>query len=406
MANETDSRLPGDNQEESPDEISILDLLLVMASGKKLIITLTFICGIAAGIIAYTTPETFTATATILPPQQQSSSAAALMGQLGGLAGLAGQSLGISNTADTYIGILESRTVADEMIKQFELDELYEAEKPSDARKKLKNVSKFVSSKSGMIDISVDDKDPRRAADMANAYVEILKTRNNELAVTEASQRRMFFEEQWEKEKNSLADAEWDFKNFQEKRGVLKVDSQMEAVIQSTTQLQANITAAEANLERLKTGATRENAEVQRQEATLNTLRGNLRRLFDEQDAGRNRNDPMMPTSMMPSVGFEYQQKLREVKYREYLYEIMARQYEAARLDEAKESPLIQVVDIAVPPDRKSAPRKSLYILAGLLLGGMMGVFIVFLRHAASDPSQADKVTELRNLLSFGLLRR
>jgi len=256
-----------------------------------------------------------------------------------------------------------------------------------------------------MIDISVEDRDPQRAADMANKYVEVLKTRNNELSMTEASQRRMFFEEQWEKEKNSLAEAEWEFKNFQEQRGVLKVDSQMEATLQSAVRLQADITAAEANLERLKTGATRENAEVQRQEAALNKLRIERRRL-EEQDAGRDQNNPLMPTSMMPAAGLEYTQKLRDVKYREALYEIMAKQYEAARLDEAKESPLIQVVDIAVPPDRKSAPRKSLYILAGLLLGGMMGVFIVFLRHAASDPSQSDKVAELRNLLSFGLLRK
>ena len=406
MVNETDSRWPDGRQEESSDEISILDILLVLAAGKKLIITLTFVCGIAAGVIAFLTPETFTATATIMPPQQQSSTAAALMGQLGGLAGLAGQSLGLSNTADAYIGILGSRTVADEMIKQFELEELYETENLSDARKKLKAVSDFKSSNSGMIDISVEDRDPQRAADMANTYVEILKTRNNELAMTEASQRRMFFEEQWEKEKNSLAEAEWDFKNFQEQRGVLKVDSQMEAVIQSTTRLQADIAVAEGVLERLKTGATGENAEVQRQEAALNTLRASLRRLFEEQDAGRDQNNPLMPTSMMPAAGLEYAQKLREVKYREALYEIMARQYEAARLDEAKESPLIQVVDIAVPPDRKSAPRKSLYILAGLLIGGMMGVFIVFLRYAASDPSQSDKVAELRNLLSFGLLRK
>jgi uncharacterized protein involved in exopolysaccharide biosynthesis len=404
LADETDSRLSDDRREENSDEISILDLLLVIAAGKKLIITLTLVCGIAAGVIAFLTPKSYTATATILPPQQ-SSSASALIGQLGGLAGLAGQSLGIKNTASAYIGILESRTIADEMIKQFELLELYEKENLSGARKKLKDASDFQSASSGMINISVTDIDPQRAADMANAYVELLKARNNELAVTEASQRRVFFEKQWEEAKNNLGEAEWGLKSFQEQRGVLKVDSQMEAVIQQMARLQAEITAAESELARLKTGATKQNPRVQQQEAGINELRARLREL-ETQNTGRNQNDPFLPTAMMPEAGLEYARKLRDVKFHEALYEMMARQYEAARLDEANESPLIQVIDDAVPPETKSAPKRSLYILAGLLFGGMMGVFIVFLRHAASDPSQADKVAELRNLLSFGLLRK
>lgn len=397
--------MPDGSREEDSDEISILDLLLVLAAGKKLIIALTFVCGIAAGVIAFCTTKTYTATATILPPQQQSSSAAAMLGQLGGFAGLAGQSLGISTPADAYIGILESRTVADEMIKQFGLEELYEAEYLTDARKRLKSVSDFKTSDSGMINISVTDKDPQLAADMANAYVEILKTRNNELAVTSASQQRMFYEKQWEDAKNRLFEAEWDLKKFQEESGIIRVDSQMEAVIQSMSKLRAEITARAAVLERVKAGATTQNPEVQRLEAELRKMRDDLKQL-EAQDAARNRNDPFLPTSMMPAAGLEYAQKLRDVKYYEAMYEIMARQYEAARIDEAKESPLIQVVDDAVPPERKSAPRRSLYILVGLMLGGMIGVFIVFLRHAASDPSQAEKVAELCNLLSFGLLKK
>ena len=405
MNSETDSRLPGDGQEESLDEINILDLLIVVAAGKKLIIAITLVFGILAAVVALNTPETFTAKAVVLPPMQQSSTAAALMGQLGGLAGFAGQRLGISNPTDAYIGVLESRTVADEMIRQLNLLEVYEAETLTDARKKLKNVSKIESLRSGMIDISVTDLDPQVAADIANAYVEILNSRNNELAVTEASQRRVFFEKQWEKEKNNLAEAEWDLKNFQEQKGIVRVDSQVEAALQSAVRLQADITAAETILERLKTGATRENAEVQRQEAALSKLRVELRR-FEEQDDSRNQGNPLIPTSMVPETGLEYARKLREVKYREALYEVMARQYEAARIDEANESSLIQVVDAAVPPEIRSAPKRTLYVLVGLVAGGMLGVFVVFLRHAVSDPSQEEKMTELFNLLSFGLLRK
>ena len=402
MVNETVPESSGSRQEDISDEISILDLFLVIAAGKKLIIMLALLCGIAAGIVAFVQTETFKATATILSTQQ-SSSASAIMGQLGGLAGFVGQSLGINST-DTYIGILESRTVADEMIKRFELQEVYKSKKLSDARKALKTASEFKTSDSGMLNISVMDKDPQLAADMANAYVDILKNRNNELSVTEASQRRIFFEKQWDEVKNRLAEAEWDLKNFQEQRGVIRADSQAEAVIQSIVRLQAEITAIETNLERLKTGATKQNPNVQQQEAALAKLRAERQRL-ESQNAESSRNALLMPTSVMPEVGLEYTRKLREVRYREALYEVMARQYESARLDEAKESPLILVVDDAVPPERKFAPNKRLYILIGLILGGMAGVFIVFLRHAASDPSQADKIAELKNLLSFGLLK-
>ena len=401
MANETDSILPDGRQEDNSDEISIIDLLLVIAAGKKLIITLTFICGIAAGVIAFIVPEIFTATATILTPKQQSSSAA-LLSQLGGLASLTGQSIGIKNPAEVYIGIMESRTVADELIKQFELQKVYEKENPADVRKKLGTVSDFKLSDSGMIHVSVKDREPQRAADMANAYVELLKNRNNELALTEASQRRMFFEKQWEEARNRLAEAEWELKSLQEREGVLKIDSQMEAVIQSIVRLEAEITTAEAELARLKTGAAKQNPKVRQQEAVIMGLRARLQELRT-QNAGRNQNDPLLPTSMMPEAGLKYARKFREVRYYEALYELIARQYEAARIDEANESPLIQVVDEAVPPERRSAPRRKLYVLAGLMFGGMAGVFIVFLRHAASDPSQANKVAELRNLLKFGL---
>jgi len=405
LVNEINSGLHDSRHEESSDEISILDLLLVIAAGKKLIITLAFVCGIAAGVIAFTTPDTFKATATILPPQQQSSSASAIIGQLGGLAGSAGNARSSQNAV--YIGILESRAVANELVKQLGLQEWYKTEKLSSARSRLKSASEFKSSNSGMIDISVKDRDPQRAADIANAYVRILKARNDELAITEASQRRVFFEEKWEEEKNNLTKAEWELKSFQEQRGIINVGGQTEAVLQSIMRLRADITAVELNLARLRAGATSQNHEVQRQEAALTKLRADLQQLqqLNKQNAGNGRNDFLLSASMMPDAGLEYARRLREVKYREALYEAMARQYESARLDEARES-WVKVLDDAIPPDRRSAPNRRLYVLVGLISGGMMGVFIVFLRHAANDPSQADKVAELKNLLSFGLLRK
>ncbi|MDR0843255.1 MAG: hypothetical protein LBP68_07550 [Acidobacteriota bacterium] len=388
------------NGENSEDEISILDLLLVLAAGKKLIIKLTLACGILATIIAFIVPKTYTATALVMPPQQGSSGAAAMLGQLSNLTGgLAGKGLGATDPADVYIGILESRTVSDEVIQRFKLQDLYEEDTMVETRKALAKHVSFESTDAGLIQISFEDEDPQQAADVANTYVSILQERNNSLAVTEAGQRRLFFEQQLEDEKNKLAVAEGEFQNFQEKQGVIQPNSQMEAVITTMVNLRAEIATVEASLERLRTGATQQNPEVLRQSATLKTLREKLRQL-ESKNTSRNMDDPLLPTSMVPEAGMEYARQLREVKYRETLFELIAKQYEAARIEEAQESPVIQVVDDAVAPDKKSAPKRSLYVLAGLFLGCMAGVFIVFIRHAGNDPAQKEKITELKALLS------
>lgn len=380
------------------EDVSLLDLFIILAARKKLIALLTILGGLFAAGIAFLVPVTYTATATILPPQQQSSMSSALMGQLSGMASLAGQSLGIKNPADIYIGILNSRTIADALISQFELKKLYKKKTMTAARNKLASRTNIDSPKSTLIQISVEDRDPKRAADLANAYVDCLQKQNSRLAVTESSQRRLFFEHQVEEEKNRLVKAEAAFKEFQEQKGVIQVTSQVEAVIRSMAQMRAEVAAREVALQRLGAGATMQNPEVLRQEIELKALRNQLRQL-EEKNSKRNQGDPLLPTTMVPAVGLEYARRLREVKYHESLLELLAKQYELARIDEAKESPVIQVVDIAVPPDKKSAPKRSVYILAGVIFGGISGILIVLLRHTAENPLHAGKVAVLRRLL-------
>jgi tyrosine-protein kinase Etk/Wzc len=374
---------------------SILDLLLILAARKGLILEITLLGGIIATVIAFLLiPPTYTATAVIMPPQQQSSSAA-LLGQLSGVSGIASQSLGIKNPSDPYVGILISRTVADELIKQFGLQNVYRKKNLTDTRKKLANRTSFNSAKYSLIQISVEDRDPRRAADLANAYVDRLQEQNSRLAVTEASQRRLFFERQVELEKNNLTEAEVAFKKMQEQKGIFQVSSQVEAVIRSTIQMRAEVAAGEVNLQRLKAGATTQNPEVMRQEIALKALRGQLQQL-EASSTKRSQGNPLMPTTMLPEAGLEYTRRLREVKYRETLFESLAKQYELARIDEAKESPIIQVVDRAIPPDKKSAPTRYIYMIAGILLGGMLGIFLAFLAHGATNPSCASKIAALK----------
>ncbi|MDR1727647.1 MAG: hypothetical protein LBT74_06930 [Acidobacteriota bacterium] len=405
MADGTEDRTRDESRVQEPaggdeDEISILDLLLVLAGGKKLIIGLTLACGVLAGVLAFITPKSYTASALIMPPQQGTSSAAAMLGQLGGLAGGLLGGAGVSTPADAYIGILKSRTVSDEVIGKFKLQELYKTKTQMATRGALAQRTNFETTDAGLIQISFTDRTPERAAEVANAYVEILREQNSRLALTESSQRRLFFERQLEEEKDKLAAAEGELLQFQMEQGIVQADSQMDAVFTTMVELRAQITKDEADLESLLAGATPQNPEVLRQQASLQAKRARLRQL-ESKNASRSKDDPLLPTSMMPEAGMEYARRLRDVKYRESLYELLAKQYEAARMDEAQESPVIQVVDVAVPPDWKSAPKRSLYVLAGLLFGCMMGVFVVFLRHALNDPAHAGQIAELKALLWF-----
>ena len=373
---------------------SLLDLLIVLAERKRVILLSTLIFGIAATVIALVTPPTFTATAVIMPPQQQSSTAAALLGQLGGIAGMAGQSLGIKNPSDIYIGILSSRTVMDKLVTQHSLKDVYDVETLTDARRKLSKYSSFNAAKYSMIHISVEDRDPRRAADLANAYVKCLQEQNSRLAVSEAAQRRLFFERELDKEKALLVEAETAMQKMQEQKGLFQVSSQVSAVIQSMAQLRAEIVAREVALERLKAGATGQNPEVQGQKIEIEALRAQMKEL--EAKSTRDGSNPFMPTSMVPAAALDYARRLREVRYHEALYELLARQYEVARIDEARESPVIQVVDQAVPPEKKSAPRRSYYLIIGLFLGAVVGMVLALGLQAAEDESVSRKIDAIR----------
>jgi uncharacterized protein involved in exopolysaccharide biosynthesis len=218
------------------------------------------------------------------------------------------------------------------------------------------------------------------------------------LAVTEASKRRLFFERQLEAEKNNLAEAEAAFKKMQEQKGIFQVNSQVDAVIRSMAQMRAEVAAREVNLQRLKAGATIQNPEVLRQEIELKTMRGQLQEM-ESSSAKRGQGHPLMTTSMVPEAGLEYTRRLRDVKYRETLFELLTKQFEAARIDEAKESPIIQVIDSAIPPEMKTAPARRTYLILGLLLGGAIGIISALLGSVAQDPSRAEKMSALKKSL-------
>lgn len=315
-----------------------------------------------------------------------------LAGQLGSFGAL-GALGGIRNPADVYVGILGSRTVADTLIKRFDLQRVYKTKRLSDAEDVLKGNSKFVAGKDSLITISVVDKDPNRAASLANGYLDALYEQNGSLALTESGQRRVFFEQQLAREKNALADAEVELKRTQEQTGLIAPFGQAQVEIEAIQQLRAQITSRQVELGVLQQSSTEQNPAVVRLQTEIERLQGELRKL-ENGSSKRTPGSVQAPTAKVPELALEYVRKQREVKYHETLFELLARQYESARLDESREASLLQVVDKAVVPDKKSGPHRALLTLAGMFLGFLAGALWVILSTSLKNIKSLEKVFE------------
>lgn len=297
------------------DEINLLDLLIVLARHKKRIIGLTIAAALLAVGYALSLTNIYTATTKILPPQQSQSSASAMLSQLGGLAGMAGSSLGIKNPNDLYVAMLKSRNVMEKIAKRFDLQKVYEQETLTGTLKALEGGMVVSSGKDGVITVEFSDKDPQLAANLANAFIEELNKLLQTYSLTDASQKRTFFDQQLRQAKDKLTDAE--------------------LVLDKT-----------------------------------------------------------------PNTSLKYLDALRNLKYQEALWEILVKQFEMAKMDEAKDFPLIQVLDKATPPEKKSKPKRSLIVMLATLVTFFLAVIWAFISEAlarsGSDPEQGARLQELR----------
>jgi uncharacterized protein involved in exopolysaccharide biosynthesis len=293
---------------------------------------------------------------------------ASQLGQLGALGGAAGAMAGIRNPADTYVAMLKSRTIADIMLSRFKLKELYEEHFFEDARSELSKRTRTSAGKDGLITIEVDDHDPARAADMANAYVEQLGTMMLKLATTEAGQRRLFFEKRLQEARDELTRAEVALRAGGVGQAALKATPQ--SALEPLAKLRAQATAQEVRVASMGGAMTESNPELQQARRELSALRAQLERA-EQEDAGTT-----------TGSGAEYIARYRAFKYQETLFELMAKQYEMARLDEAREGATIQVVDRAIPPERKSRPRKAVISAVTAVATGVALLIFVFVRQA------------------------
>jgi uncharacterized protein involved in exopolysaccharide biosynthesis len=276
----------------------------------------------------------------------------------------------------------------------------YDESTLTDARRVLEKATDISAGKDGVITLHVDDRDARRAAALANGYVDELHGMNQSLAVTEASQRRLFLEKQLQNVKQELANAEVSLKKTQQATGLIKLDDQGKAIIESVARLQAQVAAKEVQIGAMRSFITETNPDFILAQRELSGLRAQLARA--EQD--RKRGGVLVPTDRIPEAGLEYARKFRDVKYYETIFELLAKQYEIAKIDEARDGSLIQVVDKAVEPEERSKPRRGLILVFAAFIGLFFGVVLAFLKEAAvrarNDPARAELLDLLKVYVS------
>ena len=361
-----------------PEGIRFLTLVLILARRWGLIAAVTAGCTATGIVLALLLPVRYTAEISILPPQQQNSSmTSALASQLGGLssmAELAGGSLGLKNKNDMYVSMFKSQIVEDALIQRFNLQAEYHKKLLSDTRKVFeRRASVDGGAKDGLIHISVQDHDPRRAAEIANGYVDQFRALSQHLAIGEAAQRRLFLESQVQHTKQQLAGAEEAMKDTQQKTGLIELNSQARALIESASYLRAEIAAKQVQIQGMKAYATDQNAGVAQAEQELAGLRTQMQNLTGSQYV----DGMIIPKGQVSEAGLEYVRKLRDVKYYEAEFALLAKQLEIARLDEAREGSMIQIVDPAFTPDKRSFPHRTLIVLASSAAGFFLGILIV-----------------------------
>ena len=370
---------------ETPPDADLIDTLWPLLERWRLLALGTLVIGLVAAGITFLMVPTFTARTSFLPPQQQQSNASAALLSLGNLAGLAGAAgAGLRTPADQYVALMQSMTVTDRLIDEFKLISVYNVEQRWHARKALQSkVQMTVGKKDGLITVEVDDASPQRAADIANRYVDELRRLTNRLVLTEAQQRRVFFEQQLNQTKQKLTQAQQAL--LASGYGESSLKAEPKAAAEVYAKLRAELTAAEVRLQALRSQLLDKTPEVEQQTAVVSALRAKLVSL--------ERSDGAAP-------GPDYVSKYREFKYQETLFELFSRQYEVARVDESREGAMIQVVDPAQPPERKSKPVRTLITLGAMAVGFVLLVAWILASAAwlryADDTALADRLAALR----------
>jgi uncharacterized protein involved in exopolysaccharide biosynthesis len=391
------------------DRIELIGLLLVIAREKRMILRATLAAAFLGSVIAMLLPGVYSARAVILPPQEDHSGlnpvtlgALSALSSAAGSGGL-GSAIGLDNPGDIYIGMLKSRSVADALIQRFDLQALYDTGSLAETREELAKQVSVTNGTDGLISVVFEDGDAQRAADIANAYVGELESLTRRIAITEAAQRRLFIEQQLKLTQDKLAQAENALQHTQEQTGVIDLDNQGRAIIEAVAELRAQAATKEIQISTMQTYATPRNPDLIRARRELTGLKAQIEKFEHDNISGNG--DIMVATGRMPEAGLEYLRKLRDMKYQQAVYEMLAKQYESARVDEARNSVVIQVVDPAVVLDEETGPRRTLIVLVStvfaLLLAVMWALARAGMLHVHQSLGQNMQWIELREHLRW-----
>ncbi|MFO7962801.1 MAG: Wzz/FepE/Etk N-terminal domain-containing protein [Desulfobacterales bacterium] len=393
------------------DEINLLDLLMVLLDHKKLIAYVTGGVFLISLIISFLLPIKYKATTRILPPSDSNTSIPGLLTQSAGpLVGLAGSLMGAGTPADLYVGILQSRSVADNLIERFNLKQSYGVEYREDIYKLLnKYVDISISSTDQIVSVAVEDEDPETAADLANAYVELLDRINRKVNISEGHQKRIFLEDRLKEVSRDLAETETDLKRFQEKYKLISIEEQAKIALEGAAEIKAGIIAAQTELEVLRQFGTERQNEAVMLKSKINELQRQLAKI---QSGQKEENAKMevsktvatdlelfIPIDELPELGLKMTELMRDLKIQQTLFELLTTQYELAKIEEARDVNTVQVLDKALPPEKKFSPKRTLIVLLSTFTSFFVAVFIAFAlafttKIKTEDPERYGKIKE------------
>ena len=386
------------------DEISLLDLMLVLVRRKGMIIKITFLFALVGIIASLLMTKIYTASARILNPVEKSSVVSLLEQQAGVAANLLFSG---SEKGNVYVSMLKSRNIQDRILDRFGPDNWRDMAGAGKEKRRKDLANEYIgeltvtAEKDNTLLVSVAFTEQEKVAEITNAYVAELEKLANEFAMTEATRRLNYFEGELAKARGSLTRTEQQFREYQEKTGVYMGEAQLTANIQNRINMRAQVAAKEIQLRSLLAYATRQNPEVVKLEKEISGLKEEIKRLEDDPGTG----DPLNPLGGMPAARFEYLEKYRDWKFQELLYNTLLRLYESARLDQSYSPVVIQVLDRAETPENRSKPKRKKIVVVATFLGFSLALALVFvaevLKRAAEDPEQTEKIEELRGHLLF-----
>ena len=391
MSNSIDDRNPAPQQTDD-DEINLLEYLLVIVKHKKMIFLTCLVTFILTCGITLLMPNIYTSTARILPPQNDKGGLSSMLGSVSNIAALAGLSVG-GGSGELYVGMLKSRSIADAIIDKFDLMEIYGQKYRVKTYKILNDAVNFsVGKDDGIITVTAEDEDPKRAAAIANTYIEELKKLNIKLNLNNAGRERLFLEERLAVVQNDLSKAEDALKDFQEKNKAIRIDAQASAIIDAFATLKGELASKEVELGVLRSSQTDQNPQVKALREEITQIREQISQLEQSHDGKTSSADIFLATSEVPELGIQYARLLRDLKVQETLYELVTKQYEMAKISEAKNTSTIQVLDAAMVPDKKSKPRRSIIVLATTFAMGFFALIFAFIREYGQRMDKEDRL--------------